>query len=103
MSPAPYAGPPVAVDSSGPQHILIFTAPTGGWAVQLDQTVRDLDRTRVYVTTRRPNPAFQQTQALVDHRIATTVPPETPIEVYIRSALHDQEPAALSYQRLPGR
>jgi hypothetical protein len=81
----------LTVDTSGAQQFVVFTAPSGGWAVQLDRTRRELFSVEAFITARRPNPAFVHTQSLVEHRVATGVPSTTPLTVYLRLLPHGQE------------
>jgi hypothetical protein len=97
-SAEPYQGPPLSMDSSGPQHIAILAAPTSGWAAQLDQTRRQLGSMDVFITARKPNPAFAQTQTVVQHRIATSVPATEDATVYLRVLEFNQDPAKEPYR-----
>ena len=102
-SPEPYRGPAVALDSGGSQHIAIVTTPTGGWSVQLDQARRRLEATDAFITLRRPNPAVLTTQALVEHRVATSVPTGTAVVVYVRVLEDRQSGEGVSYRRVDTR
>ena len=93
----PYSGPPISLDTSGSQAVVVFQAPSGGWAAQVDRTARELERTEVFITARRPNPAFQQSQALVEHRLATGVLSSTAVAVYLRVLRHDEQPGDQPY------
>jgi len=80
----PYAGPPVSVDSSGDEHVVVITAPTGGWQARYDGQARRFKGQRVFVTLLTPDPTQSHTQALVKHHVATPVDAQTPIDVYVR-------------------
>jgi hypothetical protein len=97
LSNVPYDGPPIRVDSAGPQHIVIVSTPSGGWAVQLDQTRQEFERTDVFITARRPNPALLQTQAALDHFVATTVPSQRAASIYLRVLDYKRDSGDASY------
>lgn len=82
---APYSGPPVTIESSGPQHRIILTAPSAGWTVALDTTARRLNHTDAFITVVRPNPAFNHAQALITQEVGTAISTTQPVEAYIRS------------------
>jgi hypothetical protein len=79
--------------------MVVLTAPTGGWAAQLDHTRRQLGGMDVFITARRPNPAFLHTQALVEHRIATSVPTTDNASLYLRIVEFNQEPESVPYRQ----
>jgi hypothetical protein len=85
-----YEGPQIRASAAAGKHTVILTAPSGGWAFRLDQTRPKLGATQVFVTAQKPNPAFMQTQALVDHEVTTGVATDQTIEVYARVLEHDQ-------------
>lgn len=95
----PYAGPPLTIDSGGPQHRAVLTAPSAGWTFTLDTTRRQLDHTDVFVTIVRPDPAFMYTQALVTQEAGTGVDSSRPIELYARALAHGEKPADQPYNR----
>jgi hypothetical protein len=88
-----YEGPRISLEDLGGRHILVLTAPTGGWGFGVDQVRQQFDHDEVYVTARRPNPAYMQTQALVRHEAATGVSADRSLRIYARVLRHD---AALS-------
>jgi hypothetical protein len=101
-SSLPYAGPPLSVESSAPQHRVLLSAPSGGWGLRLDQTIRRFDHTDVFITLVRPNPAYMQTQAVVSQEVGTGVDPASgPIRVYARILAHDAIPGSQPYSATP--
>lgn len=84
--------PGIGLDSSGESHIIVFTAPTGGWSFSADRAEDVQGQSNVFVTMRRPNPRFVYPQMLVEHRIATQTPGSDRISVFARILEHD-EPA----------
>lgn len=94
----PYTGPEIALDSSGEQHQIVLTAPTGGWEFRLDRTLDALGAKEVFVSAVRPNPAYTHTQALTEHRVGTSVPTSTAVRLYARILDHDQDPGSVEYR-----
>ncbi len=82
----------IRLDSSGDSHIIVFTAPSGGWSLSADGMAGSLGKAGVNVTLRRPNPAFLHPQMLTEHRIATEIDSSTRLSVWARILEHD-EPA----------
>lgn len=70
--------------AGGRKHVLAVLSPSSGWTVVFDREQRFFDRTDLYLTLRRPNPAELQTQAIVVQEIATTADASIPARVYAR-------------------
>ena len=91
-----YTGPPVTIESEGPNHIVVVTTPTGGWSLIWDERAEEA----VYLTLRRPDPDFFHTQQLVGHRVGSGVPSGGPLAVHVRIVDHgepgDDQPYALA-------
>lgn len=79
-----YSGPTITLDSAGEEHVAKVLAPTGGYRFTIDQVRETKDAMRAFLTLRRPDPTMYHTQAMVEHRVASTVPTWTGIEVYAR-------------------
>jgi len=96
----PYQGPGLRVDSEPKVHHLVFTAPTPGWGVVIDRTTETPGAQRVFATIRRPNPQFIYPQVLVEQRVATSVPRDQPVEVFVRVLEFDAR-ASGAYSPVP--
>lgn len=94
----PYTGPRVAIESWGLRHQVTVTAPTGGWAIELDQSRDANGRREVFITARRPPRDQMTTQALVPHQIDSRVDSRTPIDIYIRVVDRGGDPADFPYR-----
>ncbi|CAN0305941.1 unnamed protein product, partial [Ectocarpus fasciculatus] len=81
--------PPIALEAANDLHVVAFRAPSGGWTISIDRTEIIPGATRLYVTIRRPDPAFSHTQALVDLHALSNVPSDQPVEVVARVLDHD--------------
>ena len=82
----PYAGPAISIDSTGDQHIIVATAPSGGWSFVLDQSRPVMGHKEVFATLTRPNPALMHSTALVPHNLASGVSKDLRIDVLVRIA-----------------
>lgn len=78
------AVPPIRLAQTSGRHLVVMQVPTGGWTLSIDNTDVTPDGRRVHLTARRPDPAFMHTQALVELRVLTEVPQDTPIELVAR-------------------
>lgn len=94
----PYSGPPIALDSSGPEHHVILTAPSAGWSFTLDQTRRELYDTQAFFTVRAPNPAFMHAQTLVTMEVAAPIDSSRPIYIFARVLDFKDTDAAQPYE-----
>lgn len=96
-SAQPYEGPPISIDPGGPEHVLVLSAPSGGWSFIFDQVKPAFARREVYVTVIRPNPAMMHTLTLVEQRLGTTVDKGTPIDVFARLDDYGANPSDVAY------
>ena len=90
-----YTGPPLHLETLEARHLIIFQAPSPGWAVTIDRTERRLDTTRVFLTLRRPDPGMLYAQVIVDQRVLTPVPISRELTLYARTidfGKHETEP-----------
>ncbi|GEM_PF-4269111 len=92
--------PPLALEQTNDLHVVAFRAPSGGWSISIDRSELAPDATRLYVTIRRPDPAFSHTQALVDLHALSNVPSEQPVELVARVLDHDANPKDRVYARV---
>jgi hypothetical protein len=101
ISPEQYTGPPLHLETLEARHLIVFRAPSPGWAATIDRTERRLDTTRVFLTLRRPDPGMLYAQVMVDQRVLTPVPASRELTLYARTidfGKHDSEP---SYHLVP--
>ncbi|MEM9372090.1 MAG: hypothetical protein AAGA55_00465 [Planctomycetota bacterium] len=92
--------PPIVLEAANNRHVVAFRATSGGWTISIDRTDIVPDATRLYVTIRRPDPAFSHTQALVDLHALSNTPIEQPVELVARVLEHDAEPKDRIYARV---
>jgi len=106
VSRDPFVGPPIRVESAGPNHIIALTAPSSGWGIAFDQSHLHFDYAEVFITVTRPDPALMHTQAQVIQHLDTSVATERPLEVWAKvedfgSKTH--APYAKAVERAPAR
>ncbi len=82
--------PPVWLDTLEEQHMLVMQAPQPGWSYRLDRDDRDREGWIVYITIRKPDPAFMYPQRIVDKRLLTEVESDQPIRVMARLLDHKE-------------
>jgi hypothetical protein len=93
----PYAGPPLALDTSQAEYTVVVQAPSPGWQVSLDRVAEQYRHHAVFVSLRRPNPGYLYPQVIVDQRIATNVATTGPVKVYARTLDPDTRQAKGAY------
>jgi hypothetical protein len=100
--------PPIRTETLGDHHMLIMQAPNPGWLYKLDRDDRDREGWIVWVTIRKPDPAYMYPQRIVDKRLLTQVESDQPIRVMARLLAHDERgnsdqyaPLALTNQDVP--
>lgn len=82
--------PPVMVDALEERHMLVMQAPNPGWTIALDRDERVKDAWIVYISIKRPNPAFMYPQRIVDKRLLTEIETSQPLNIMARLLNHDQ-------------
>lgn len=92
--------PPIMLDTASGRHLVVMRVPTGGWTLIVDKAEIIPDGQRVFVTARRPDPAFMHTQAFVNLRALTQVPAETKVEVVARVLDRHADPKDSIYARV---
>jgi hypothetical protein len=92
--------PPVRIETLGDNHMLIMQAPNPGWSYRLDRDERDRDGWVVYITIRKPDPAFMYPQRIVDKRLLTEVESDEPIRVVARLLEHGEKGTGDQYAPL---
>ena len=75
------SAPEFKVDANLTNHLLVMQAPSPGWSVRLDRTERTEQGKRVYITIRKPDPAYLYSQQIVLMRTLTSVRSDTTIEI----------------------
>ena len=92
--------PPVMVETVGEHHLLIMQAPNSGWSIAIDKTEHISDGERIFITVRRPDPAFMYPQAIVEKRLLTNIRSETAMEIYARVLGSDEKTKGRGFGRL---
>jgi hypothetical protein len=85
---ADFAGPTVEIADAG---IFTITTPTGGWTLELDQSVRDRFGIRAFATLTRPEDGAMVTTALEPHTLIVPGAHNQPIALYLRTVETDQK------------
>ena len=96
--PGAFEGPEIGLTQVDAIRVVTADAPSSGWAVSHDQTRDRLDAQEVFVTLRRPNPAYLYGQAIVRHQIITPVRADYPIRVFGRVVDFDDEKSGAPYR-----
>jgi hypothetical protein len=92
-----YLGPPVGLDGSGQTYVVVAQSPSPGWIATLDRVADQYRHKAVFLSLRRPNPAFYYPQAQVEQRIGTGVLTPEAVKVYVRILAFDESPGGQSY------
>tara|TARA_R110002072_G_scaffold100403_2_gene221049 strand:+ start:756 stop:1208 length:453 start_codon:yes stop_codon:yes gene_type:complete len=93
--------PPMMVEEGEIRHLVVMQAPSPGWSIRLDATERTPIGKRVFVTIRKPDPAYQYTQQIVLMRVLTSVRLDSEIEVVGRLLEHDEKTKGRGYAPVP--
>jgi hypothetical protein len=84
-----YVGPPLSLVQEEGATLILFAAPSPGWAVALDQVVEAFKRRDAFVTIRLPDPAYAYAQVVVEQRVVTTIPQDLTARLFVRFLKHD--------------
>jgi hypothetical protein len=94
---ADFAGPTVEIADA---DTFTITTPTGGWTLELDQTVRDRYGIRAFATLTRPEDGAMVTTALQPHTLDIPRAHNLPVALYLRTVETDQKNLAKAPYRL---
>jgi hypothetical protein len=89
--------PSVMVEAGEDRHLVVMQAPSPGWSIRLDATERTPIGKRVFVTIRKPDPAYEYTQQIVLMRVLTSVRLDSEIEVVGRLLDFDEKTKGKGY------
>lgn len=95
-----YHGPPLTLEVGPSTHEVIFTAPSPGWTISLDRSLDRFERRELFVTIRRPNPAYAYAQVVVEQRLATNAPSTTQTALYARVIDFTAEAKHVTYEEV---
>lgn len=84
-----YVGPPLSLVHEDDATHILFSAPSPGWAITLDQVVDAFKRRDAFVTIRLPNPEHAYAQVVVEQRVATAMPQDQAARLFVRFLKHD--------------
>ncbi len=82
--------PLIMLEENDTHHLVVMQAPSPGWSIRLDATERTPSGKRVFVTLRRPDPAYEYPQQIVQMNVLTSVRLESDIDVVGRLLEHDE-------------
>lgn len=85
----PHAYPPVSLDSSGREHVIVMQGPHPGWRLEFDAVQWTKQGRIVYATVRQPDPERMYAQVITERRLGATVPSTDPVELVVRTVEHD--------------
>lgn len=90
-----YEGPPLTLESTGPAHVLVLAAPSGGYALTIDRVLERSKSYDLFATVRTPDPRFVHTQAAVTLRALSPLASTERIRVCARvlPAGSEEDPA----------
>jgi hypothetical protein len=86
---AEHEWPPVSLDSSGREHVIVMQGPNPGWRLDLDAVQATTDSKVVYAIVRQPDPERMYPQVISNVRLGTTVPSNEPVELMVQILAHD--------------
>lgn len=92
--------PAMTVEDLDSRRLLVMQAPSPGWSIRIDATDRTPEGKRVFVTIRKPDPAFQYTQQIVLMRALTSVRADSEIEVVGRLLEHNEKTKNKGYAKI---
>jgi len=89
--------PPIKVETFENKYLLVMFAPNSGWSIDIDKDERIETGMRLFVTVRRPDPAFMYPQAMVWKRRLSNVHADTNLEIYARVLDADEKAKGHGY------
>ncbi len=101
ITAGPYEGPPIEVISRDGVYHLEVQSPSPGWDVTFDRSVQKADERRLFLSLRRPNPAFVYAQVIVEQLVRTDVSVPEDVSAYARVLDYEQDEEGVPYQPVP--
>jgi hypothetical protein len=92
-----YSGPSVSITAIDSEHHVVVTAQSPGFAIHREGSQDTIEGVDVFITIRRPDPAFQYPQVMVDQTLATGVATTEPMRVFVRTLRHDDTDSERPY------
>ncbi|MEL6328065.1 MAG: hypothetical protein AAFR38_00240 [Planctomycetota bacterium] len=84
IAEAPYEGPPLGLAQREGNHAVVLQAPSAGWNLRIDRERRQDDLHEIFVTVRRPDPAFFHAQVETQQIALSNVQSSNPASLVAR-------------------
>ncbi len=97
-----YEGPPIEVVTRDGVYHLKVESPSPGWDVTFDRSVQKADERRLFVSLRRPNPAFVYAPVIVEQLVRTDVLAPEDVSAYARVLEYEQAKEGVPYRPVEG-
>jgi hypothetical protein len=97
-----YSGPSISINTAAAEYVVVLKAPTAGWSFSLDEVRDRMGGKNVFVTVRRPNPAYLHAQAEVEQNLGTRVSSSESITVFARVLEYNDRGKKLVYYQAAG-
>ncbi len=86
-----YSGPSLELDSNGPRHIVVISAPSAGWRAAVDRVTERHRFTDAFVTLSPPDGRFLVSETPTRQHLALPIESRHPVRVCVRVAPADAE------------
>lgn len=83
-----FAGLGIALDSSGPEHVVIVQPPTAGYQCTVDYVAESFEGRDIYILIREPNPLYVYSTSNHPARVWTGVNSRTFVRVLAQQLPH---------------
>lgn len=96
----PHGFPPVSLDSTGENHVVVMQGPDPGWSLRVDDVDRGSSPTTIYVSIVRAEPGVMHPQVITERRAGTDVEAATDTRVVARVLDHGADGEGEPYHPL---
>lgn len=76
--------PPIRLGEIDDRHLLIMQAPNPGWSFTIDKDEVSRHGRRVFITIRRPDPAYMYPQMIVEKQLLSDAPSSAELTIMAR-------------------
>lgn len=76
--------PPMKLGEIDDRHLLVMQAPNPGWSFTIDKDEVARNGRRVFITIRRPDPAYMYPQVIVEKQLLTEAPSSAGLTIMAR-------------------
>jgi hypothetical protein len=101
VSEGTHVGPPLTLESSGPNHLVVMEAPSAGYSLTIDRVLERAGGSDIFATIRTPDPKYVHAQMIVTLQAAVPLASTTNARLCARVLAPGEEGDSDGYRVVP--